>query len=221
MKRFFITSSGTDIGKTLVTTGLCSQLRIEGKKVAALKPVASGFNVMDEESDTARISRSLGMSADAYGEISPWRFAAPLAPSMAAALEGQEINLTELVAFCQRTHDVDVLLVEGAGGVMAPLTSRHTMLDWMEALGWPVILVVGNYLGALSHTLTAVETLRSRGLKLQAVIVSESSESSVSLEDTLSELTHFITAPLIKIPRLSANSAIEHAMPSLTRCLEL
>ena len=163
---YFITSSGTGIGKTLLTTSLCWQLRSKGRAVNALKPVISGYEEGDTQTDTAQILLSCGKKTDEkmVNGISPWRFKAPLSPHMAAELEGQTLVLDELVDFCKRraAEAKDILLVEGVGGVMVPLNSHALVLDWMQALGWPVILAVGSYLGAISHTLTSVEVLRSR-----------------------------------------------------------
>jgi len=208
MQPYFITSSGTDIGKTLVTCALCWQLRQLGRTVTALKPVITGYDPEDPMMDSGRILQSCGITPTGalMETISPWRFHAPLTPSMAAAQEGRTIDIKQLADFC-RDHtelNTDVLLIEGAGGVMAPLSERHTMLDWMVTLNWPVILVVGTYLGALSHTLTAIEVLRSRGLTLQALVISESLYDSVSLDDTATTLEKFLpkTIPIVKIPRV-------------------
>jgi dethiobiotin synthetase len=177
MDSFFITSIGTGIGKTLVTTALCSQLRQQGKKVTALKPIVSGFTYDDPESDPALILQSCGLmpTKALIDTISPWRFAAPIAPNMAALSEGKTIDLDKVIAYCRDHTNLksDAVLLEGAGGVMAPISDQYTMLDWMEGLQWPVILVAGSYLGSLSHTLTAVEALRGRGVPVRALVISE------------------------------------------------
>jgi len=149
MQPFFITSTGTNIGKTLVTTALVWQLRQAGKMVTALKPVISGYDPNDAQSDSALILQSYGLTPahDLAASISPWRYTIPLAPNMAAAKEGKPVEFEKLVAFCREHMALasDIVLVEGVGGVMVPLDNAHTVLDWMVALGWPVILV-GGYL---------------------------------------------------------------------------
>jgi dethiobiotin synthetase len=212
MQSFFITSSGTEIGKTLVTTSLCYQLMQMGKRVTALKPVISGFDERDPESDSALILRSCGLSHDpqVMRTISPWQYAAPLAPSMAAAREGKILDMQALVDFCKEhtTLKTDLLLVEGVGGVMAPLTPHQSVLDWMVQLQWPVILVTGSYLGSISHTLTAIEVLRTKGLTLQALVVCESEKTGVTLSETIEELSHFVSSqvPIVKIPRIRVHA---------------
>lgn len=222
MSRYFITSTGTDIGKTLVTTALCWQLTQQGKSVTALKPVISGFKQNDPSSDTALILQSCGLPAEPQmmNTISPWQFSAPLAPALAAAREKKKLIFGDVVTFC-REHEslnADVLLVEGAGGVMSPLTHSHTMLDLMQSLGWPAILVTGSYLGSISHTLTAVEALRVRGIALHALIISESEHVSVSIEDTASLLEGFLPAeiPVVKLPRLGVKPQMWKHVPLIS-----
>src|SRR6185312_4226156 len=98
------------------------------------------------------------LSLDEITRISPWRFEAPLSPDMAARREGRAIDFDALVDFTRSTAS-PLTLVEGVGGVMVPLDEQHTTLDWMAAVGFPVMLVTGSYLGTLSHTLTAVGAL--------------------------------------------------------------
>ena len=195
MKPYFITSSGTGIGKTLLSCALAHQLRKAGKSVRALKPVISGFDEKDfEGSDTAHllIAQGLGPTPAGIASVSPWRFTAPLSPDMAAEDEGRAIDFGKLVEFCRSQDGVDYLLIEGIGGVMVPLDERHTVLDWMAALNFPVILVTGSYLGSLSHTLTAARAVLAAGLELAAVVISESERAPVPLSRTEGTLHRFL-----------------------------
>lgn len=207
-KTYFITSSGTGIGKTLVTAALGYQFRQAGEGVALFKPLISGFDAENpQESDTAILAEALGQPLDAAAieHISPFRFAAPLSPDMAARREGRALTLESLVAATRgrlRTSDAAWNLIEGVGGVMVPLNDRHTVLDWITALNIPAILVTGSYLGALSHTLTACQSLTQAGVKVALVIVSESESPPVPLEETLQTLRHFLPVPLAGIPRI-------------------
>lgn len=205
---FFITASGTGIGKTLVTTALAWQLRQMGKTVSALKPIITGYDPADMESDTAQILKSCSLSVTPASAqtISPWRYPKPFAPAMAASRENDAIDDEALVSFC-RDHEnlTDILLVEGAGGVAVPVNEQFTTLDWMKTLGWPVILVGGSYLGAISHTLTALESLKSRGIPVQALVISESSGKEVPLDETAALIAKFMPphVPVVKIPRFA------------------
>ena len=180
----FIAGAGTEIGKTYVTAALVRHLRAEGRRVRALKPLASGVPPLDDptfaESDTGRLlaAQGLTITPDSVAACSPWRFTAPLAPDLAAAQEGRSLALDELVGWCRaRVADADsdeTVLIEGVGGLMSPVTEAATALDWLKALGLPALLVSGSYLGAISHALTAVETLRANSVALTGVVVSES-----------------------------------------------
>ncbi|MEW5688297.1 MAG: dethiobiotin synthase [Pseudomonadota bacterium] len=178
-RQLFVAGAHTEIGKTHVACGLLRAARADGLRVDALKPVVSGFDPGDwAESDPGRLLQA--MDADLtdvrLDGISPWRFDAPLAPPMAADLEGRRLKLGEVVDWCLergRSTTADLLLVEGVGGLMSPLTHGATSLDLLEALGAPSVLVGGAYLGAVSHTLTALEVMRVRGRPPAVIFVSE------------------------------------------------
>jgi dethiobiotin synthetase len=204
----FITATGTDIGKTFVGVGLIEELLRRGRKVAALKPVVSGYDDWSAPvSDPARllVALELPVTAEEIARISPWRFRAPLSPDMAAKREGKSIDFDELLAFTEgaiATRE-EVLLIEGIGGVMVPLDESRTVLDWMAVLGLPVLLVGGSYLGTISHTLSAFESLRMRGLETMAIIISETDGSSVPLAETVKTIARFTDpVPVLAVPRL-------------------
>jgi dethiobiotin synthetase len=193
---YFITSTGTGIGKTYVTSALIRLARSRNRSVAAYKPVISGFDKSEiAGSDADEILAALGEAPTdaAIARVSPWRFKAPLAPEMAARAEGKALDCGALFSFTRKalSQQFDLTLIEGVGGVMVPLDDKQTVLDWIVAAGATVILVVGDYLGTISHTLTAIEVLRARGVKIAAVVVSESGESSVAFEATLAEIVRW------------------------------
>lgn len=223
MTTLFVTGTGTGVGKTFVAARLVAELRAARRSVHALKPVASAFDAGDvASSDTGVLLDALGLPATAANvdAVSPWRFAAPLSPDMAAAREGRVIPFAELVEFCRAPRAADVTLIEGIGGVMVPLDSEHTVLDWIAELGAPVLLVAGSYLGTLSHTLTAVAALRARGLEPAAVIVSESEEQPVPLEETATAIRRFVAPVTVAaLPRAPAASRASRLLPLLAAFL--
>lgn len=182
MRALFVSGAHTDVGKTWAACALLRAARAKGLSVAALKPAVSGIDPGDwAESDPGRLLDAMGreLTDAALDEIAPLRFAAPLSPPMAARLEGVDLRISQLVEFCRAglaASAADLMLVEGAGGVMSPMAEDGTCLDLMAALGLPAVLVGGSYLGAISHTLTALETLRARGVAVDAVIVSQSGD---------------------------------------------
>ena len=209
MTAYFVTATGTGLGKTYLTCGLIEALKRRDVAVDAVKPVISGFeDDAAEESDTGLILRALGLPIDAprIAEISPWRFRAALSPDMAAARENKNIALNDLVDFCQSAMAVDdgLCLIEGAGGVMAPIGRAYTNLDLICALDVRILLVAGTYLGTISHTLTACEALAARGREPWAVVLSESEDSPVGAGELAQSIGRFVAAPIYLLPRDAA-----------------
>jgi dethiobiotin synthetase len=201
----FITATGTDVGKTYVAASLIGHFRQMGRTVEAIKPVVSGFDpAQAANSDPGVLLRALGLpvTAEAIERISPWRFRAALSPDLAAQREGRKINVDEVTAFCQSAVERcrDMLLIEGVGGIMVPLDDQRTVLDVMMALRLPLILVTGSYLGTLSHTLTALDSLYRRDMNVLAIIVCETPGSTVPLEDAVAGIARF-AEPVIGVPR--------------------
>jgi dethiobiotin synthetase len=209
MSAVFVTSTGTDIGKTFVAAALIRHMRNSGRAVHAIKPVVTGFDDSAwEKSDPAALLAALERPAtlSAIEQISPWRFKAPLSPDMAAKREGRAIVFAQIVEFCRDTltRNPGCVLIEGIGGIMVPLDERHSVLDLMSVLRIPIILVSGTYVGTISHSLTALEVLARRNLDVAAVAVTESPHSAASLEETLATLERFADAiDVIGIPRLA------------------
>ena len=224
MSTLFVTATGTEIGKTVVAAALCRELRAAGRPVRALKPVLSGYDPAAlAESDPGVLLASLGeaVTEEAVAKITPWRFAAPLSPDMAAAREGRRLDLAEIVAFC-RAQAGDPLLVEGIGGAMVPLDERHTVLDWIAALEAPALVVTGSYLGTISHTLTTLAAMRGRGVAIAGLVISESPESPVPPAETAQTIArHAGSLPIAILPRLPARPEPWRAAPPLLEPLGL
>lgn len=205
----FVAGAGTGIGKTYVTAALTRALRAEGRAVRALKPLASGVPPLDApafaESDTALLLEAQGfpVTVETVAACSPWRFAAPLAPDLAAAREGRSLALADLVAWCEvQVEDFSgTVLIEGVGGLMSPVTAEATGLDWLRALRLPALLVSGSYLGAISHALTAVETLRLHAVPLVGVAVCESPDAPAPVEVVAEAISRRIAAPVVCVAR--------------------
>jgi dethiobiotin synthetase len=209
MTAIFVTATGTDIGKTFVAAGLISALRQQGRAVEALKPVMTGYTPEAADiSDAGVLLTALGrpVNEETVADIAPWRFTAPVSPDMAAYRERREVPFNRLVAFCRERLAArrDMLLIEGVGGVMVPLDDTRTVLDWIAALRIPVILVTGSYLGTISHTLTAFDVLWRNEVEVRAVVVNESEDSTVPLDDTVKSIAGFARADVLALPRARA-----------------
>jgi dethiobiotin synthetase len=223
MTTLFVTGTGTGVGKTFVTKLLIAELRASRRRVRALKPIASGFDDgRPEASDTGELLGALGVppTREAIDATSPWRFAAPLSPDMAAALEDRAIPFDDVVDFCRAPSAADVTLIEGIGGVMVPLDREHTVRDWIAALGAPVVLVAGSYLGTLSHTLSAAAVLRERACNLAAVVVSESAEQPVPSAETAAVLARFLHPAVVGIVPRGAAGTSAALLPQLGALLD-
>ncbi|WP_417459720.1 dethiobiotin synthase [Kordiimonas sp.] len=223
MKGLFITSTGTEIGKTLVTATLCHQLKSAGKPVAAIKPIISGVtdNTMDG-SDTALIAASLGlpMTSNVVERISPFRYKAPLAPTMAAVLEGRALDYEDLIRTCRiAMAENQFTLVEGVGGSFVPLTGDRLVADWIKDLGLESLLVVGSYLGTISHTIATLEAMRARGLVIRAIVISESAGDNPDLIKTANEIRQLTGLEVSTIPRLPIIPEPWTVAPDLTHLL--
>ncbi|MBT4007634.1 MAG: dethiobiotin synthase [Rhodospirillales bacterium] len=209
-KGLFITASGTEIGKTLVACALAHQIGAKGEDVTVLKPVISGFDANDfETSDSALLLEAAGKQAtlETISAISPWRFDAPIAPNMAALRAGKPIDLAAVIQFCNdQLSDKTTTVIEGVGGVMAPITDHKTVIDWMAGIDLSAIIVVGSYLGALSHGLTAIGALQRRNIAIAGIIISESEDAPVALEETKTCFENFVgEIPVRALPRLKTD----------------
>ena len=202
----FVVGAGTEIGKTYTTAALVRRLRKQGRRVRALKPLASGVPPLDHpdfiESDTGRLlaAQGLAVTPETVAACSPWRFAAPLAPDLAAAREGRSLTLTELVDWCRgrlaEAATGEIVVIEGVGGLMSPITEAATGLDWLKSQNIPALLVSGSYLGAISHALTAVETLRAHGIALTGIVVSESADAPTPVDTVAGQIARHAGAPV-------------------------
>ena len=225
MAAYFVTSTGTDIGKTFVTAGLIRYLRESNQPVTAFKPIVSGYDSsVAETSDPAVLLSALGrpVTADEVERIAPWRFRAPLSPDLAAAREGRRVDFEKLISFSRAVIAAATgpLFIEGVGGIMVPLDRQRTVLDWMTALDIPLLLVVGGYLGTISHTLTALDVLAQRKLTVAAIVVSESERDTVELDDTVASIARFAgTAGVVGLPRLPAGITHHPAIARLAALL--
>jgi dethiobiotin synthetase len=161
----FVVGTDTGVGKTTVAAGLAWALHRRGIDVGVMKPVETGVTT-ERGSDAEQLRRAAGVD-DALGDIRPYRFRAPLAPMIAARRRRTRISLTALArAYKRLANRHDVMVVEGAGGLMVPLSDGTTTLDLAQALDLPLLLVIGNRLGAINHALLTVEAARARGLRV-------------------------------------------------------
>jgi len=173
--RCFITGTDTGVGKTHFSVWLIGQLRAAGHRVGAYKPVCSGVETRDGQliwEDADRLSTALGGDWP-LDRIAPQRFQAPLAPPVAAALETREVDEQLLMAGAEWWDGrVEVLVIEGAGGWLSPISTNWTNADLSRRLKTPVVLVAGNRLGVINHALLSIAEI-CRTCDLAGVVLNQ------------------------------------------------
>jgi dethiobiotin synthetase len=188
---FFIAGTDTGVGKTRVTSGLLRALAERGTIATGMKPVASG-KILQEggliNPDVSMIVSSSALSVT-VDEIATYHLDAAVSPHIAASREGIEIDLERIAsAYARLASRASVVLVEGTGGWLAPISDRHTMADVATRLGLPVVLVVGLRLGCLNHALLTSEAIARSGLPLAGWIGSLLDPTMLELDANLETL---------------------------------
>jgi dethiobiotin synthetase len=199
----FVTAIGTDCGKTHISAALVRELAAQDRPALALKPLMSGYSPSAlETSDAGRLLAAMGrpVTDTSVSEICWRRFTEWSAPNVAARNAGTALDYDEMREFVMSEIQVfgGPVLVEGAGGVMSPLTDTHTNLDLICDLQLPVILLVSNYLGAVSHTLTALDALDRRGANVAAVVVTQSLPNAGLAAPLIDELSRWTRRRLVE-----------------------
>ncbi len=191
--RAFITGTDTGVGKTFVTALLARALRRAGLDTVALKPLCSG------DRDDATALREACDGELELDEINPLWFHAPLAPLLAARLEGRTVSLPVLEKWFQSvSQGRQSVLVEGAGGWLAPIAEGKLIADLAGMLGLPVLLVVANRLGCVNHALLTIEAIRARGLSCRGIVLNSlSGDADESRRTNRSLLEEFTDVPVL------------------------
>lgn len=174
MRGLFVTGTDTGVGKTWVACGIAAAVREAGHRVGVYKPVATGItseNLLESENDVSRLWEGAGRP-ESPERICPQVFAEPLAPPVAAARAGTKVDAALLRSGARWWQGrCDLLLVEGVGGLLCPLTDTETVADLAADLGFPLVVVARLGLGTLNHTLMTVEIAERRGLSVAGVVL--------------------------------------------------
>jgi dethiobiotin synthetase len=187
MHGLFIAGTDTDVGKTTITALLAQQLHQQGLAISARKPIASGCDVSCN--DAQRLAQATG---EDEWLVCPHRFKAAVSPERAIRLEGKELTLSDLVNAC--TNSPNFTLVEGAGGLLSPLTNDANNADLAVALALPVLLVIANKVGCINHSLLTLEAMKTRQLTCIG-IVANSINCAID-EDNIADLKNLTHLPI-------------------------
>lgn len=202
MSAYFITGTDTEIGKTWVTLALMQAFQDQGKTVVGMKPVASGCSVGDEglrNSDALQIMQQSSRPPD-YVTVNPYAFEEPIAPHIAAARAGVQIDIEKIARhFTSLRQSCEYIFVEGIGGWSVPLGTELMLSDLVKDLDIPVILVVGLRLGCINHTLSSVAVMEAEGIVLKAWVANCIDQNYEEREETVKAIQDRIKKPLLGI----------------------
>lgn len=192
---YFITGIDTDIGKTVATGFLAQQLLAQGVNVITQKLIQTGNQGYSE--DIAKHRQIMGKSflEDEQGLTAPQIFTYPASPHLAVQLENKTLDIAKITrATAQLKQDYDVVLLEGAGGLMVPLTSDMLTIDYVAEQDYPIVLVTSGRLGSINHTLLSILAIQQYQLELKAVVFNaiHDSQDEVIATDTREYLQHYL-----------------------------
>jgi dethiobiotin synthetase len=215
---YFVTGTDTGVGKTLISCALLYGFAAQGRRAVGMKPVAAGGSLRsngvptgvllagaagcnaDAQNEDALQLRAAGNVTVSYGLINPYCFPPAIAPHIAAQHAGVEIRFSHITESYQKlAAQAGVVIVEGAGGLCAPLNAQQDSADLALELGLPLILVVGMRLGCLNHALLTVEAIAARGLTLAGWVANVVEADMASVEENVAALQQRIAAPLLGI----------------------
>ncbi|HEM6627619.1 TPA: ATP-dependent dethiobiotin synthetase BioD [Citrobacter farmeri] len=209
-KRYFVTGTDTEVGKTVTSCALLQAARSLGYRTAGYKPVASGSEMTPEglrNSDALALQRNSGLALE-YAAVNPYTFAEPTSPHIISADEGKPIR-ADVLSDGLRALDAQAewLLVEGAGGWFTPLAEDYTFADWVQSERLPVILVVGVKLGCINHAMLTAQAVEQAGLLLAGWVANDVTPPGKRHPEYMATLQRVIPAPLLgEIPWLAAGA---------------
>lgn len=195
MKRYFITGTDTDCGKTYVTAKLVQHY----PNTTAIKPVASGGSIIDNQFQSYDSQYLQPYSKLPIDTINPWPFKLPVSPHIAAKEEGCTLSINEIADYCLNLNlkNTDRLFIEGAGGLMAPLTMNQNWIDFLKHTKIPCILVVGLKLGCINHALLTQTALKTNNINCAGWIANCIDPNMLALKENMETLTHLLAPPLL------------------------
>ncbi|MDH5444359.1 MAG: dethiobiotin synthase [Gammaproteobacteria bacterium] len=203
MKGLFITGTDTGIGKTWFTVACIRALQESGLKVAAMKPIASGADMIDGQlrnDDAQQIQQALNYPVK-YEEINPYCFSPPVSPHIAAEEAGVDIDLNKIQKLLiDLNTNADFSLVEAVGGWLAPLSEQLTVADLATKLDLPVLMVVGVRLGCLNHAMLTLESIHKSGVVFAGWVANMLEPDLPEMDKQLDYLTrHLEMPPLVQM----------------------
>ena len=205
---YFITGTDTGVGKTLISCALLQTFAAQGKRVAGFKPVSAGCDESGHNGDAKALRVASGMPLT-YGQVNPYCFPHAIAPHLAARHSGVRIELSRiLTAYRELAGQADVVIVEGVGGFLVPLSDQQNSADLAQELDLPLIVVVGMRLGCLNHALLTLRAIADYRLECAGWVANVLDADMDALHENIEALRDRIAAPLLGVvPHLAAPDA--------------
>ncbi len=212
MQKIFVTSTGTGIGKTLFSNGIVKYFKVQNESIKYIKPIISGFNYEDKKNDIYLNFKATGQDYNIKNidKYCLYKFTEAISPDQAAELNGVGIDFSNLVNFCNAEYFCKNLLIEGAGGLYVPISKNKTLFDLIKSVNSDLnILVVGSYLGCLSHTISAIKNFEAEGINIDLLVITENlssnNDSFIPLNQTLQSLKNFFTGNILELKHKEGN----------------
>ena len=219
MKGFFVLGTDTNVGKTTIAVNLLSFLKANNYSTIGLKPISSGAQLSKKglrNSDAMALQNAATIYLP-YEEVNPFCFKLAAAPHIAAVQQACQLSLAKIMQLLHPLlkYKADYHVIEGLGGVAVPLNKTETMLDLLQALNLPVILVVGMRLGCLNHALLTYESLRKRNIPIVACVCNQIDPDMLFHEENglflkqLIDVPFFSFVPYQKLNALDSDIGID------------
>lgn len=210
--KVFISGIDTDAGKSYVTGYLAARLMKEGKRVITQKFIQTGNTGFSEDIDIHRKLMATGpLPEDLEGITSPVIFSYPASAQLAARIDGREIDLSVIDAASDKLNALyDIVLIEGAGGLMVPITDDFFTIDYISTRRLPLVLVTNGRLGSINHTILSLEAVKARGIELEGVIYNEHFDIDKTIAEDSREFIrrytarHFPNAKFATVPSMGS-----------------
>jgi dethiobiotin synthetase len=205
VRGLFVTGTDTGVGKSIVAAAVCAALVARGEPVAAFKPVVTGLDdpADDWPHDHVLLARAAG-ARQAPEDVAPYRFGPAVSPHFAAELAGETIEPARLVATA-RSHEL--LVCEGIGGLMVPITTGYLVRDLAVDLALPVVVAARTGLGTINHTLLTIEAARTAGLTVAGVVMTPWPDEPEPIERSNRETVERLGGvPVHGLPRTEPDS---------------
>lgn len=196
LKGIFITGTGTEIGKTVVAGGLAAAMNTDGVHVGVMKPISAG-GVAD-----AQFLKHAAQVDDPLTLVNPIQLEHPLAPSVAAKLENSAIDISTVIsAYNHLKEKYDFLIVEGVGGIAVPITDEMLVVQLIQKLNLPVLIVAHAGLGTINHTILTVAFAKQHNLKIIGIVLNQPQPNTIGLAEQTnpSEIERITQIPVIGI----------------------